>query len=189
MILEIIIICLVGTLLHFTYEMSHHNKFVAYFSAVNESTWEHIKIALTPTFIYAIVDYFLLNGNNFFFGKFICMLTILIMIPILFYSYSIFTKKSILPLDVVCFYTTITTSQIISNYVMNLNDLGNIYNIVGIVGIIIVFIMYSLLSYFAPKNFIFKDPITHKYGLEGHPCHEHGHHHGRKHSHEHHHNH
>ena len=56
----IIIICLVGTLLHFTYEFSHHNKYVALFSAVNESTWEHIKICMTPTIlwsIYEIIEY------------------------------------------------------------------------------------------------------------------------------------
>lgn len=45
-----IVISIVGTLLHFLYEMSGHNKIVAIFAAVNESTWEHIKIALTPTF-------------------------------------------------------------------------------------------------------------------------------------------
>ena len=33
--IEIIIISLIGTFLHFTYELSNHNKFVAIFSAVN----------------------------------------------------------------------------------------------------------------------------------------------------------
>lgn len=179
MIIEIILICLIGTLLHFTYEWSHHNKVVAYFSAVNESTWEHIKIALTPTFIYTIIDYFILDGNNFFFAKFMCMFSIILIIPILFYSYTAFTKKAILPLDVICFYVTITISQIVSNYIMNEPNLGN--EVFGIIGIIVIFIMYSLLTYFAPKNFLFKDPITKKYGLEGHPCHEHGHKHSHKH--------
>ena len=55
-IISIVVCLILGTLLHFTYEWSHHNKVVAYFSAVNESTWEHIKIALTPTFIYTIID-------------------------------------------------------------------------------------------------------------------------------------
>jgi hypothetical protein len=35
-----------GSLLHFTFEFSHYSKLVAYFSAVNESTWEHLKLAL-----------------------------------------------------------------------------------------------------------------------------------------------
>ena len=51
-----IFISIVGTLLHFTYELSNHNKYVALFSAVNESTWEHIKIALTPYFVWSLVD-------------------------------------------------------------------------------------------------------------------------------------
>ena len=54
--ISIIIICVVGTLLHFLYEFSGHNKVVALFAAVNESTWEHIKIALTPMIFYSLYD-------------------------------------------------------------------------------------------------------------------------------------
>ena len=36
--------CGVGTLLHFVYEWSGENVLVAAFSAVNESTWEHMKL-------------------------------------------------------------------------------------------------------------------------------------------------
>ena len=63
--LGIIFICVVGTLLHFTYELSHHNKIVAIFSAVNESTWEHIKICMTATIIWSLVDGFIygVDGN------------------------------------------------------------------------------------------------------------------------------
>ena len=60
----IIIICLVGTLLHFTYEFSHHNKYVALFSAVNESTWEHIKICMTPTILWSIYE--IVYDNNYY---------------------------------------------------------------------------------------------------------------------------
>lgn len=39
MIISIIIISLIGTLSHFLYDMSEHNKIVGLFTAVNESTW------------------------------------------------------------------------------------------------------------------------------------------------------
>ena len=55
-IIGIIFISIIGTLLHFMYEFSGHNKIVSLFAAVNESTWEHIKIALTPTFIWTLYD-------------------------------------------------------------------------------------------------------------------------------------
>ena len=37
-----------GTLLHFTFEWSGNNPVVGIFSAVNESTWEHLKILFFP---------------------------------------------------------------------------------------------------------------------------------------------
>ena len=51
--ISIIIISLIGTISHFLYDISNHNKFVGLFSAVNESTWEHIKIALTPALLWS----------------------------------------------------------------------------------------------------------------------------------------
>ena len=38
-----IFISVLGVLLHFTYEWSGDNAVVGLFSAVNESTWEHLK--------------------------------------------------------------------------------------------------------------------------------------------------
>lgn len=167
----IIIICLVGTLLHFTYELSHHNKYVAIFSAVNESTWEHIKICMTPTIlwsIYEIMEYGF--SGNFLISKSLSLLTIIVLIPILFYSYTIFTKRSILFIDVICFYVTVISSQLVFKN-MILSNLSNIYVYLSIILLVVEIIAYLYLTFRPFKNFIFKDPITHEYGLDGHPCH------------------
>ena len=173
----IIVICIVGTLLHFTYELSHHNKIVAIFSAVNESTWEHIKICMTPTLlwsIYEIIEYGF--DSNFIIAKSLCLLTIILLIPLLFYSYTLFTKKSILFIDVICFYITVICSQLVFKYIIDLNNLSDIYFYLSIGLLIIELFAYLYLTFRPQKNFIFKDPITNRYGLEGHPC-EHHHHH------------
>ena len=41
-------IILLGSALHFTYELSGESPIVGVFSAVNESVWEHMKIAFSP---------------------------------------------------------------------------------------------------------------------------------------------
>ena len=46
LLISIIVISIIGTLSHFLYDISNHNKILGLFTAVNESTWEHIKIAL-----------------------------------------------------------------------------------------------------------------------------------------------
>ena len=170
----IIVICLIGTLLHFTYELSHHNKYVALFSAVNESTWEHIKICMSPTIgwsIYELIKYGF--SGNFLMAKSLSLLTIILLIPILFYSYSIFTKKSILFIDVICFYITVICSQLVFNTVINISEIENIYIYFSIALLIIEMCAYLYLTFNPFNNSIFKDPITHKYGLEGHPCDHH----------------
>lgn len=170
----IIIICLVGTLLHFTYEISHHNKVVAVFSAVNESTWEHIKICMTPTILWSIYEIIKYGFNgNFLVAKSLSLLVIIVLIPILFYSYTVFTKKSILFVDVICFYITVICSQLVFKNVISMNNILNVYVYLSIVLLIIELGAYLYLTFNPFKNFIFKDPITHKYGLNGHPCEHH----------------
>ncbi len=170
----ILIICVVGTLLHFTYEFSHHNKYVAIFSAVNESTWEHVKICMTPTILWSIYEIITYSFNgNFLVAKSLCLLTIILLIPILFYSYSIFTKKSILFIDVICFYVTVICSQYVFKYFINLNNISNICVYLSIILLILEIGSYLYLTFNPFNNFIFKDPITHRYGLDGHPCEHH----------------
>ena len=59
LIVSIIVISVIGTIAHFIYELSEHNKIVGLFGSVNESTWEHIKIALTATILWSLIDGFI----------------------------------------------------------------------------------------------------------------------------------
>lgn len=169
-----IFISIVGTLLHFTYELSNHNKYVALFSAVNESTWEHIKIALTPYFVWSLVDLYLYgNLNNYFFAKLVGVLSIVIIIPIIFYTYQIFTKKPILFIDIITFYVTIFLGQYFSYLSLNMNDVPHFINYLSIILLTIIFGIYITATIMPIKNFLFKDPLTNKYGIKGHAHHEH----------------
>ena len=58
-IISILICLILGTLLHFTYDWSGENKIVAIFSAVNESTWEHLKLTFYPMTLMALIGVFL----------------------------------------------------------------------------------------------------------------------------------
>ena len=45
-----------GTLLHFLYEWSGEQLLAAVISAVNESTWEHMKLLFVPVFLFSVVQ-------------------------------------------------------------------------------------------------------------------------------------
>lgn len=174
----IIFIAVVGTLLHFTYELSGHNKFVAIFSAVNESTWEHIKICMTSTILWSLIDSFKYGLNvNYLIAKAFSLLTIIVLIPLMFYTYTTLTKKPILAIDVICFYITVVCSMFVFKYIINLNPLPFIYHYLSWILLLTEVFAYSFLTFKPLKNFIFEDPISHKYGLDGHSeIHNHNHH-------------
>ena len=175
--LGIIFIAIVGTFLHFAYEISHHNKIVAIMAAVNESTWEHIKICVTPTILWSLYDGYAYGMNaNYLIGKSLSLLTIILLIPILFYTYTFFTKKAILWIDVICFYITVICSNLVFNYFININALPFIYTYLSCILLFIEICAYIFLTFNPLKNFIFEDPISHKYGLDGHTeIHHHDH--------------
>lgn len=161
-----IFISIIGTILHFTYKWSNKNKFVAIFSAVNESTWEHIKMALSGSFLWSIIDCIYYGDmTNYFFAKLVSLLIIIILIPLIFYGYNLFTKKQILFIDILSFYATIFLSQFIFYKILNAYPISNTLNVVSIILTVIIFLFYLLASFFPPKIFLFKDPITNTYGV------------------------
>lgn len=101
----IIFTLITGTLLHFAYEWSGNNHIVGYLSAVNESTWEHMKLVFFPMSLY----YFYMN--NKLKNEYPCVTSSLLfgillgtlLIPIIFYTYSGILGRSLLILDISTF--------------------------------------------------------------------------------------
>ncbi len=164
-----IFIIIIGSLSHFFYDWFNHNKIVGYFTAVNESTWEHLKLVIAPSFIWLIIEYhFYFNNPNLFFSRFISLSVMLLIIPLIFYSYTYFTKKPILFVDISSFIIAIIIGQLVFTKLINLNITSQTLNHIGIIGLIIIFLAYIMNTYVPQMNFLHKDPITNKYGIQGH---------------------
>ena len=72
-IISVIFCFILGTSLHFVYELSGENNIIAIFSSVNESTWEHLKLVFFPMLITAIIGFFVVEkkNNNYWFAQMI----------------------------------------------------------------------------------------------------------------------
>ena len=89
-IFSIIFTFILGTLLHFTYKLSGNNQLVGVFSAVNESTWEHLKLVFFPMLLTIIIGYFYLGKDvkNYVYSKTIGIIVSMSFIIVFFYTYS-----------------------------------------------------------------------------------------------------
>lgn len=157
------IFCLfVGTLLHFAYNLFDNIKFIGYFSAVNESIWEHTKLASFSILFYSLIFYIKSKGNlnNFFLGIFLSMLFSILIVPILFYLYYYFTKKSIFILDISIFVIACLIASSTFIYIVNLKNNFTILNIISFIFILILIFYIAKWTFNPPDIFIFKNLPT-----------------------------
>ena len=68
---------IVGTVGHFLYEKSNYNKVIGFLFSKNESTWEHMKLGITPIILWTIVELFSYNFNNLFLPNLLVLLLFL----------------------------------------------------------------------------------------------------------------
>ena len=79
-----------GTLSHFFYEWSGENSLLALLVPVSESTWEHMKMLFFPMLLFCVFESVLLRKRypDLFFAGAAGILTGLLLIPTIFYTYS-----------------------------------------------------------------------------------------------------
>ena len=187
-ILEILICAVVGSVLHFTYDWSGRRKWVGVFSAVNESVWEHVKIGLTPMILCSVVDGFLQGWTaNFWVSRAVLFLVFILMIPSLFYGYQVFTKRTVLVVDIISFYAAIVTAEVFAAIVMAGAAWSGVWLWGAYAVIAAVLVAYGKWTFWPPRNELFYCPMYKGYGVDAKakaPRGHHHHHHGaHKHQH------
>lgn len=156
-----------GTLLHFTYHAFDSNVWVGVFSAVNESTWEHLKLLVTPMLIFSIVEYIVYGKDirNFIPVKFISMLIGMIVIIVLFYTYTGILEKNYLMIDITTFFVGVICAYIFSAMTLDKKVFSSpTANTLSIAGVIILACCFVLFTFLPPQNSLFRDSLT---GIHG----------------------
>lgn len=80
----------IGTMLHFLYDWSGGNAVAAAFSAVNESTWEHMKLLFFAILLFSVAQVCLMGRTypNLPAVRMVSTVAGLLLIPALFYTYT-----------------------------------------------------------------------------------------------------
>jgi hypothetical protein len=163
----IIFISVTGSLLHFVFEWSGSLTSVALIAAVNESVWEHLKLAFWPAFFFATAEHPFLRRatNNFFVAKASGLILMPLVIVLVFYSYTALIGDSILAIDIATFVAAVAAGQFVSYRLMMRNNLSNPIKYLSIVAIVLLTLVFSLFTYFPPHLPLFRDSRNGSYGI------------------------
>ena len=155
-----------GTILHFLYEWSNKNILTAPFSAVNESTWEHMKLLFFPMFIFALLQrYFFKEFSNFWCIKFTGILVGLIFIPTLFYTINGIFGKTTDIINIAIFFIVASIVFVIeANLFKNYHCYKSSY--IAFLSICLICVLFITFTFLTPRIPLFEDPITNSYGIK-----------------------
>lgn len=160
----------VGSLLHFVFEWSGHHRAVAIFAAVNESTWEHLKIAFWPVFVFFVAQ-FALGGwalPGFVPAVTVALFSLPVMIIALVLAYTSMTGRNILWIDIAIFFLAITVSLTIAALLateLAASPWTIALSAPFLLALVVAFATFTLAP---PGLDLFIDPRTGEVGIAGH---------------------
>ena len=162
--LNILFIIIVGSLFHFIFDWCGRPKWIAWLLPTNESVWKHLKMIVYPFLLTILLDLnFCFDNHNYWFAKFISILSACILCAALFYGYYFFKKKSILWLNILIYILAVMAGCDFGYLFLTVPALN--LEIVGMAGCMLLPILFILFTYFAPERGIFVDPLTGKAGI------------------------
>jgi hypothetical protein len=162
-------IILLGSGLHFAFELSGNTPWVGAFAAVNESVWEHLKLTFWPSILWAVLEFPRLRRttHNFWWAKAIALYLMPIIITVCFYTYTAFTGHSMLPVDITIFAVAVALGQYVSFRMLAVNVKAARLNCLGLLLILLLGVAYVAFTYLPPHVGLFREEFSGRYGISG----------------------
>jgi len=156
----------VGTLLHFLYDWLGEALWIAPFSGVNESTWEHMKLLFWPMLLFAVVQsFFFRDRRDFWCVKLRGILLGLLLIPVIFYTYNGVIGHSPDWINIAIFFVSAAIAYLFETRLFRAEKTrcrSPKAAIALLAGIALLFVVFTFLT---PALGIFQDPLTGSYGI------------------------
>ena len=156
----IVVITLLGSALHFAYAWSGQTGWVAIFAAVNESVWEHLKLAFWPAVLWSLLGALAIRRRvrNFWAGRAVAITLPPMLIAAGYYGYTAVLGHHLLAADLALFTLSILAGQLAALAVYQFPDMGRRAARLALVVIVMGCLAFASLSFFPPDLALFDDP-------------------------------
>lgn len=157
-----------GVIGHFIFGWSGGNPFLGSIFAVNESTWEHMKLLYLPLFLFAMLEYISLDESlgNFFAARFAAALLGLVAIPVVFYALNGAFGKTPDWLNIALFFLAAALSSCAAYFLLTSFCLRS--RVLQLPAFLFFWLFLTLFVYFTyrpPMLPLFRDPVSGLYGI------------------------
>lgn len=159
---------ILGTVMHFIYQLTGENKIIGSIVPVNESVWEHLKMVFFPMLIMAAVQYPFVKNivNNYLEAKTIGIFTAMSFVVVTFFTYSGILGTNLLIIDVLIFLISMILGEYVAyKFIKRKNESDTKSKVLA--SIILVFFVFTFIifTYCVPEVNLFRDLMTGRYGI------------------------
>ena len=156
-----------GTILHFLYDWSNESLFTALFAAVDESIFQHMKLLFFPMLIFSFIQArFIKCSLQSFFGTKLVGITIgILMIPILYYTYTGALGVSADWFNIVIFFICAAFVYWLEYKLFSKGIKFKISDFVAKTVLFLMALIFIFLTFNPPHIPLFADPLTKLYGI------------------------
>ena len=166
-----ILIILLGSGLHFAFVLLGSWAPVALVAAVNESIWEHLKLAFWPGFFWACLMPLppRLTRRDVFSVKGFSLAITAILIVTVFTAYTAILERNFLLIDIGIFVAAICIGQIVSILLLAYEDqIPALIHGFGLVLLGLQVVAYSTLTFFPLNHWLFIEARSGTIGIPAH---------------------
>ena len=160
------IVFIIASFLHFIYDLSP-NVLTSLFGAVNESIWEHIKIFTIAYLFYGFIEMLWARPEfkRFVVAKTLGVIAQGVLIPIAYYSYTIFTNKPLLIVDLLIGFLSAVVGFLVSYRLYKSERKIEKYFLTSLMFLFLILMSLLCFTYFPPQAELFRDVITGEFGV------------------------
>ena len=162
------VVLILGNLFHFVFEWSGDSPAVAAFAAVNESTWEHMRLLMVPWIVWSLVEWIALRGSRLpvLSSRVLGLLVGAACIPVCFYTYRSALGVNNPVVNVIIFQAAVLLAFWITWIAMKRRWLsGMLWQVLGGIILLALWALAIWWTFAPPSAPIFVDPATGKRGI------------------------
>lgn len=155
-----VFIVALGSLLHFTYDAANKAWWVGVFSAMDESVWEHLKLAFWPdatwTLLLRLIP--IRRPKNFWTGRAASLLLMPLAIALGFYSYTAMLGSHLLILDLALFVASVACGQATAAVIYAAPPVARGFEAAALMLVLIMLAAFSAFSFVGVDAPLFQPP-------------------------------
>jgi len=160
-----IFVSVLGTFLHFLFDLTGGSLPAALISAVNESIWEHMKLLFYPMVLLALAEHRFWGRDwaGFWQAKLTGILLGLTQIPVLYYTYTGSLGINADWFNIAIFFLAAGVSLWAETRLLT-RQKPWLKKWQAVAGIALIAALFTAATFFPPHIPLFRDPVTGSYG-------------------------